>query len=102
MGRKEDALRQGHHAAELMPISKDGYDGTFIAGLLALIYARAGETDKSLELIQRLLTTPGPVMPFYEASITLSELRTRWQWAPLRSDPRMQKILADPEPATVY
>ena len=102
MGRKEDALRQGRHAAELMPISKDGYDGTFIAALLALIYARTGEADQSLELLQRLLTTPGPVMPFYEASVTVSDLRTRWQWAPLRSDPRMQNLLAGPEPATVY
>ena len=41
-------------------------------------------------------------MPFYEASITLNELRARWQWAPLRDNPRMQKILAAPEPATVY
>ena len=102
LGRKEDALREGRHAAELMPISKDAYDGTFIAGLLALIYARTGEAEQAIELIQRLLTTPGPVMPFYEASITLSELRTRWQWEPLRSDPRLQQILAAPEPATVY
>ena len=102
MGRKEDALREGRRAVELLPISKDGYDGTFIAALLALIYARTGEAEQSIELVQRLLTTPGPVMPFYEASITLSELRTRWQWAPLRSDPRLQKILAGPEPATVY
>ncbi len=45
---------------------------------------------------------PGPVMPFFEASITQSELRMRWQWAPLRSDPRIQKILNGPEPVTVY
>jgi hypothetical protein len=40
-------------------------------------------------------------MPFYEGASPLSELRTRWQWAPLRSDPRMQKILAGPEPRRV-
>ena len=102
LDRKDDALRAGRHAAELMPISKDGYDGTFVAALLALIYARTGEVDQSLGLLQRLLATPGPVMPFYEASITLSELRTRWQWTPLRNDPRLQKIIAAPEPATVY
>jgi TolB-like protein len=102
LDRKEDALREGRRAAEMLPITKDGYDGTFISAVLALIYARTGEPGQSIELLQRLLTTPGPVMPFYEASITLSELRTRWQWAPLRSDPRMQKILAGPEPTTVY
>ena len=102
LGRKEDALREGRRAAEMLPITKDGYDGTFISAVLALIYARTGETDQSIELLERLLTTPGPVMPFYEASITLSELRTRWQWAALRAHPRMQKLLAGPEPATVY
>ena len=62
-----------------------------IAALLALIYARTSEADQSLDLLHRLLTTPGLAMPIYEASITLTELRTRWQWAPLRSDPRVQK-----------
>lgn len=102
LGRKEDALREARQAAELLPITKDGYDGAFISALVALIHARVGENDRAIESLQHLLTTPGPVMPFYEASITLSELRTRWQWAPLRGDPRFEKILASPEPATVY
>ena len=33
--------------------------------------------------------------------ITLFDLRTRWEWDPLRSDPRFQKILDGPEPKTV-
>jgi tetratricopeptide (TPR) repeat protein len=102
LGRKDDALREAQRAAELLPISKDGYDGAFVSALVTLVYARAGEIDRAIESLQRLLTTPGPVMPFYEASITLAELRMRWQWAPLRNDPRLQKILASPEPATVY
>lgn len=101
LGRKDDALREAGRANELLPISKDAYDGTYVAALVSLIYARAGETDRAIELVQRLLTTPGPVMPFFEASMTLSELRMRWQWAPLRDDPRLQKMLAQPEPATV-
>jgi TolB-like protein/Flp pilus assembly protein TadD len=102
LGRKDDALREGRRAAEMLPIAKDGYDGTFISAVLALIYARTGENAQALDLIERLLTTPGPVMPFTESSMTLIELRTRWQWAPLRNDPRMQKILNGPEPATIY
>jgi len=30
------------------------------------------------------------------------ELRLRWQWDPLRKDPRFEEILAAPEPATIY
>jgi hypothetical protein len=37
-----------------------------------------------------------------DASITLSDLRQRWELDPLRNDPRFQKILAAPEPKTVY
>jgi TolB-like protein/Flp pilus assembly protein TadD len=102
LGRTEDALREARRAEELLPISKDAYDGTYVAALAALVYARAGETDRAVDSIERLLTTPGPVMPFFEASMTQWELRTRWQWAPLRDDPRFQRILAEPEPATIY
>ncbi len=101
LGRKDDALREGNTAAELLPIAKDGYDGTFVAAVVALIHARSGETDQAIQSVERLLRTPGPVMPFFEASITLPELRTRWQWAPLRNDPRFVEILARPERATV-
>jgi TolB-like protein len=102
LGRKDDALAAGRRAVELMPITKDGYDGTFIAALFALIHARTGGSEEAIDMIERLLVTPGPVMPFYEASMTLTELRTRWQWAPLRQHSRMQKLLAAPEPPTLY
>jgi hypothetical protein len=29
-------------------------------------------------------------------------LRQRWEWDPLRNDPRFQRILTSPEPKTVY
>jgi len=68
---------------------------------MALIYARSGEADQALNLIERLITTPGAVDNF-EESITLTDLRMRWEWDPLRNDPRFQKILAGPEPKTIY
>jgi hypothetical protein len=33
-------------------------------------------------------------------TITLADLRLRWEWDSLRSNPRFQKILAAPEPKT--
>ena len=63
--------------------------------MLALVYARTGETDQAITLIERLLTTPGAVLTINSRShygITLMDLRLRWEWDPLRSDPRFQKI----------
>lgn len=101
LGRKEDAIRAGQKATELQPESSDAYGGAFHRSLLALIYAQTGETDQALAIIERLLAIPGAVF-YYEAAMTLSELRLRWQWDPLRGNPRFQKILAGSEPKTVY
>jgi serine/threonine protein kinase/Tfp pilus assembly protein PilF len=102
LGRKEDALRAGRRAVELWPIEKDAIYGAQMLGLLAVIYAWTGERDQAIELLERLLVTPGAVLPAFEGSITLAELRMRWQWDPLRADPRFQKILQSPEPRTIY
>ena len=58
-------------------------------------------TDEAISRIERLLTTPFGV-DYDDESITLSDLRQRWEWDPLRNDPRFQKILAGPEPKTSY
>jgi tetratricopeptide (TPR) repeat protein len=101
LGRKEDSLRLGHRAVELLPESKDAYYGPSVSGLLALIYARNGESDQALALIERLLKLPGPLSPVFEGSITLTDLRLRWQWDPLRKDPRFQRIVTGVEPKTI-
>lgn len=101
LGRKEDSLRLGRRAVELLPESKDAYYGPSVSGLLALIYARNGEGGQAIALIERLLKLPGPLSPVFEGSITVSDLRLRWQWDPLRKDPRFHKILTGTEPKTV-
>jgi tetratricopeptide (TPR) repeat protein len=101
MGRRTDAIREGERAVELMPVSQDAFDGPEQLGNLALIHARVGDADEAIPMIESLLRMPGGVF-FYEASMSLWELRLRWQWDPLRSDPRFQRILAGPEPPTVF
>lgn len=101
MGRKDDALREGQRGEELTSVSKDMINGGTVQGFLALIYARNGDADHAIQLIERLLTTPFAV-DYADDSITLSDLRQRWEWDPLRNDPRFQKILASPEPKTVF
>jgi hypothetical protein len=41
-------------------------------------------------------------MDYADDSITLSDLRTRREYDPLRNDPRFQKILTAPEPKTTH
>ena len=101
MGRKEDALREGRRAAELTHLSKDIVNGAVVQGFFTLIYTRNGDADHAIPLIQQLLTTPFAV-DYCDESITLADLRTRWEWDPLRNDPRFQKILTEPEPKTSY
>jgi len=101
MGRKEDALREGQRAVELKPLTRDVIEGAIAQAFQALIFARTGETDRATSEIERLLTTPFAV-DYSDDSITLSDLRTRWEWDPLRNDARFQKILTGPEPKTVH
>jgi serine/threonine protein kinase/tetratricopeptide (TPR) repeat protein len=99
IGRTDEAIREGLKATQLQPESTDAFGGPVYSSILALIYARCGHNDEALALIERLLITPGPVF-FHEAGMTLADLRTRWQWDPIRSDPRFQKIVSGPEPQT--
>jgi TolB-like protein/Flp pilus assembly protein TadD len=101
LGRKEDALREGERAMELKPISHDVIEGAVAEDFYTLICVYVGEKDKAITRIERLLTVPFAV-DYADESITLSDLRTRWEWDPLRNDPRFQKIIAGPEPKTQY
>ena len=102
MGRKTAAVREGERAVALTPVSQDAIDGHQWLCNLALIHARIGHADQAIPMIATLLREPGCVSPLNEASLSLWELRLRWQWDPLRKDPRFQKILAGPEPPTTY
>jgi TolB-like protein/class 3 adenylate cyclase len=94
LGRKEDALRAGNRALELLPESKDAYYGVDISNMFAIILARLGDGDQAIPLIERLLTTPH--------GLVLQDLRVSPDWDPLRKDARFQKILASPEPKVIY
>jgi hypothetical protein len=99
LGRKEEALRESRRAVDLVP-ENDAIERPRYLANLALVYALTGETEKAITLLEQLLTTPtlggSGVTP-----ITLTQLRG-WRWDSLRNDPRFQKILASPEPKTIY
>lgn len=87
LGRKTEAIAAGKRAVELMPLSKDAYEGTAFLNSLAEIYARTGEPDKSIALIEQLLRIPNGMAQL--------ELQF-WNWDPLRDDPRFQKLREPP------
>ena len=78
-------MRAGEHAAELMPIAKDALDGSDQAIELAKIYARVGEDEMALDLIEELLSIP--------SFLSVGLLRLDPVWDPLRDNPRFQALL---------
>jgi TolB-like protein/Tfp pilus assembly protein PilF len=92
VGRKDDAIREARRAVELKPESKDAYDGALMNCYLALAYARVGEKDLAFPLIERLVNTPGAV-DSADYSLTVNDLKYRWEWDPIRNDLRFQKLI---------
>ena len=86
LGRKEDAIREGKRAVELLPESKDALDGPEMTITLAQIYTSVGEKDLALQLLEHSLKTPH--------GITVPALKIDPAWDPLREDPRFKQLIA--------
>ncbi|MHC4309526.1 MAG: protein kinase domain-containing protein [Planctomycetota bacterium] len=82
LGRKQDAIREGKLAVELLPVSKEAMRGTYRVRDLARIYVMVGEFDLAIKQIEILLSQPS------ELSIHL--LRLDPAWAPLGDHPRFK------------
>ena len=88
LGRNEDAVAAGRRAVEILPESKDAFNGPILVISLARILTMTGAHDEAVSLLQRSLGTPG--------GITLSELRLDPTWDPLRQHEGFQKSVATP------
>ena len=58
LGQKEEAIREGKLAVELIPVSENAVIGPFRVEDLAFTYVLVGEYDDALDLIEYLLTIP--------------------------------------------
>jgi tetratricopeptide (TPR) repeat protein len=85
LGRKEEAIREGKKAVELLPVTRDAWRGLFRAHDLARIYVMVGEYDAAIDQLEYLLSIPGDI------SIPLLKLDPTWN--PLLDNPRFQKML---------
>ena len=89
LGRKEEALREGRRAVELLPAEKEGVNGTLVINYLAMIAAWVGEKDLACEQLATAVDLPtgGPHLSY-------GQLKLMPFWDPLRGDPRFEKIVA--------
>ena len=90
LGKKEEALREGRRACELLPISADAVDGPSLAINLAQIYAWTGEKDLAIEQISAVERVPN--------NLSYGFLKLHPNWDSLRGDPRFEKIVASLAP----
>jgi serine/threonine-protein kinase len=90
LGHREEAIREGRGAVELMPVSKDAIRGPLLIEYLAVIYAWTGEKDLALEQLGVVARIP--------SHLSYGNLRLHPNWDPLRGDPRFQKIVASLAP----
>jgi serine/threonine-protein kinase len=97
LGEKDRAIAEGEKAVELRPESQDALDGPVLNAVLAMICARVGEKERALGLLEHLFAVPGAV-DSANYSITVNDLKYRWEWDPIRNDPRFQKLIAQSRP----
>jgi TolB-like protein/tetratricopeptide (TPR) repeat protein len=90
LGHKQEALQEGRHALELLPIAKDAIDGAELVKYLAVIYAWCDEKDRAIEQIATTLRIP--------STLSYGNLKLHPYWDPLRGDSRFEKIVTNLDP----
>jgi TolB-like protein/Tfp pilus assembly protein PilF len=90
LGRKEEALREGTRAVELLPVEKDTIAGAHMIAYLAMIAAWVGEKDLACAQLATVIR--------YPSRLTYGQLKLLPFWDPLRGDPCFEKIVASLAP----
>ncbi len=85
LGEKEKAIREGERGVELLPVSKEAWNGFYREVDLAKIYTMVGKYDLAIEKLDYLLSIPG--------ELSVPYIKIDPVWKPLRSDPRFEKVL---------
>jgi TolB-like protein/Flp pilus assembly protein TadD len=87
LGRKEDAIREGRHAVELLPVTKDAWAGANLLTNLAIIYAWVGEKGLAIKQLEDVLRFP--------SELCYGRLRLEPYWDSLRGDPRFERLVEE-------
>jgi hypothetical protein len=90
LGRKEEALRQGRRAVELLSVEKDSIHGKGMVEYFAMIAAWVGEKDLACEQLAIAVRPPSP--------LTYGHLKLLPYWDPIRGYPPFEQIVASLAP----
>jgi serine/threonine protein kinase/tetratricopeptide (TPR) repeat protein len=90
LGRKKEAIEEARHAVEMLPVSRDAWDGPGLELYLTRVYALTGEVDLGLQNMAVSVATPGG--EYY------CDLKLDPSLNALRTDPRFDKLLAELAP----
>jgi TolB-like protein/Tfp pilus assembly protein PilF len=98
LGDKAAALTLVERAMAANPTEKDAKTGPAPIEVFARVAAQAGEHDRAIAALQKLLSIPyeGPLAS--GVPLTPALLRLDPMFDPLRNDPRFQKLVASPTP----
>jgi serine/threonine-protein kinase len=93
LGGKEEALREGRRAVELLPVKKDAANGMLMIEHLAMIAAWVGEKDLACEQLATAVRLPTSGL-----DLSYGQLKLMPWWDPLRGEPCFEKIVASLAP----
>jgi TolB-like protein len=91
LGRKEEALREGRRATELLPPEKDWINGTHMIEYFAITAGWVGEKEFACEKLAKAAQLNG-------GTVSYGRLKLLPYYDPLRGDPRFEKIVASLAP----
>src|SRR5712692_2666631 len=88
LGRKEQALEEGHRAIALTPMEKDVNTGSRVLQYFAITAAWTGDKELALQQLETGLRAPVAAVVLSYGALKLLPF-----WDPLRGDPRFEKIV---------
>jgi serine/threonine-protein kinase len=84
LGRREDAIREGRRAVELVPAAKDTWYGVDMLRNLAVVYGTLGEADSAAKELGTLLRVP--------SWISVPLLKVDPTWERVRGSAEFQRV----------
>ncbi|MCH8272012.1 MAG: hypothetical protein IIB41_02040, partial [Candidatus Marinimicrobia bacterium] len=87
LGQKEEAIKWGKMAMKTLPLSKDRFQGAEVVERYSEMLILIGEYDEAIEKLEQLLSIP--------SSVTITSLKFKKFYDPLREHPRFIKLIAN-------